>query len=188
MTTVGTLYNVHPAMEQERRHDYVKHYLQQRDHIKEGDVLLFAGRGLWSSLIKLWTNSHYSHVGLVAMWGERLMCLESIEGKGVRAVPLSQLVAEYHGLIHWYSLRDTEYIRAMAVSWAIEQLGSEYSWRQIAALMFGKTCDMDKAKWICSEFVQRALAKGHAAIDKQVMVPDDITRISGMEYRGVLNQ
>jgi len=68
-------------------------YLDVRDDIKNGDVILFSGTEIFSHLIQWGTRTPWSHVGF-AFWIpqiERLMVLQAVTS-GCCAVPLSSIV------------------------------------------------------------------------------------------------
>lgn len=67
-------------------------YSAARSLIKNGDVLLFEARGWVAATIRWATRSTFSHAALAVWWGGRLMCVESREGSGCRAVPLSSVL------------------------------------------------------------------------------------------------
>lgn len=75
----------------------VAKYEQFRPCIKNGDLLLCSGPGLFSRMIKSATNSVWSHVGFVIRLDaiDRIMVLESVEPLGVRTVPLSRYLKDY---------------------------------------------------------------------------------------------
>lgn len=70
-------------------------YAEAKLLLNEGDILLFRGQGLISTLIGLATDTPYSHVG-IASWinGEDSlwMCVEFREGKGGRSINLENEV------------------------------------------------------------------------------------------------
>lgn len=76
-----------------------KSYNIARSDIKSGDILLANGNYMFSKLIQKATDSCWSHVAFVMRLDEidRVMVLESIEGKGVRTVPLSEYVSNFEG-------------------------------------------------------------------------------------------
>ena len=79
-------------------------YSEAKPLIHECDVLLFKGSSFWSKLIRKFSQSSYSHVGL-ASWhnGDGLLeLIEFKEWKGGRSVNLGQVVKEYPGEIHVY--------------------------------------------------------------------------------------
>ena len=43
----------------------VAHPAQVARHLRTGDILLFAGRGLVSDTVRVFTRSHWSHIGMV---------------------------------------------------------------------------------------------------------------------------
>lgn len=86
-------------------------YENLRPSLKTGDVVLFSGKGGISTGIKWFTNSKWSHVGMVLKLTEwdAVMLWESTtlsdiadvesgkERKGVQIVPLSERVRKYKG-------------------------------------------------------------------------------------------
>lgn len=115
-------------MDAERVGEGVK-YADVRASIRDGDVLLFESRGLVSAAIRWGTRSTFSHAGLAAWWGEELMLVESVEGKGARAVRLSDAVQAAKGRIWLY--RPAAWVvldRAKVVDAARARLGRPYGW------------------------------------------------------------
>lgn len=80
-------------------------YESVRPHLKTGDVVFFGGKGgLFTSIIKLFTFSPYSHAAIV--WrteGDLVMLMESttlLKGtRGVQPTRLSERIADYKGLV-----------------------------------------------------------------------------------------
>ncbi len=74
-------------------------YDDARQDIRNGDMLMARGSYMFSKPIQKATNSYWSHVEFVMRLDEidRVMVLESIEGKGVRTVPLSEYVKNFKG-------------------------------------------------------------------------------------------
>ena len=88
-------------------------YANLRPQMKTGDIVLFSGKGGISTGIKWFTNSRWSHVGMVLRlieWDAILLwestTLSNIadvesgkERKGVQIVPLSERIKKYDGEI-----------------------------------------------------------------------------------------
>ena len=51
-------------------------YEESLKHIKEGDILLFRGKGIISWLIKRYSSGVHSHAGMAHWDGENLECVE----------------------------------------------------------------------------------------------------------------
>jgi hypothetical protein len=72
-------------------------YVEYRDKIKSGDILVWSYRGLSSLydlkglLVKTFTSSDYIHVGVAWNYRGRLLVLEAVPPK-VRVVPLSNFL------------------------------------------------------------------------------------------------
>ena len=143
-------------------------YEQTRDSIASGDVLLFAGHGFWSSLIRWRTSSRITHAGFCAWWGPRLLVLEAKEKIGVRVYPLSEYLRDNSYQVYWYKLDDPAIIRSEVYHAALEQIGKRYaSWRQFwrswIANPFKWTTDTDADRFHCSEYVWGCLQVGASA-------------------------
>ena len=84
-------------------------YQEIRNHINEGDVLLFRGKGTISRFISAPSETTYSHVG-IASWingnsntdAGLLECVEFREGKGGRSINLSHAVKSQPNQIDVY--------------------------------------------------------------------------------------
>ncbi len=75
-------------------------------------------------------GSEYTHAAMAAWWNGRLMCLETIQGRGGRAVLLSRLVVQNPGRIDVYraNANRRRFDRAGAVNAMIEITGQRYGW------------------------------------------------------------
>lgn len=67
-------------------------YSEAAPLIKEGDVLLFRGKGIVSWLIKRYGSGTHSHAGMAHWDGPHLQCVEFREFKGGRSVSLKSQV------------------------------------------------------------------------------------------------
>ncbi|MDF3835446.1 hypothetical protein P3W85_21165 [Cupriavidus basilensis] len=77
--------------------DAVKSYEEIRGKLKNGDVLICSGTGIFSSMIQQATGSVWSHVAFVLRLDfiDRIMLLESVEPIGVRTIRLSKYLDDY---------------------------------------------------------------------------------------------
>lgn len=106
-----------------------------RANVHTGDVLLFRATGPVAAIIRWSGRTSYSHVGLAAWWGERLLVLESRELRGCRAVPLSSAAAT--GRVDLYRVRGAgELERADVLEEALKHLGGAYGWASILRMAF----------------------------------------------------
>lgn len=89
--------------------------------IRDGDLLLFRGRGLVARLIRTAGRSEYTHAARAVWWGRDLFCCEVRELRGGRAVTLESQVRKFAGLIDVFeanpSGRWREYDRRGAVQY-----------------------------------------------------------------------
>ena len=88
-------------------------YSTLRDRLATGDVVLFSGKGRISEIIRWFSGTDYSHVGMVVadsdldaifLWeSTTLSNIEDVETgaftKGVQLVPLSDRLARYEGRV-----------------------------------------------------------------------------------------
>ncbi|WP_255298454.1 YiiX/YebB-like N1pC/P60 family cysteine hydrolase [Brevibacillus dissolubilis] len=70
-------------------------YSQARPKLRTGDILFCSGDYVISDMIKHFSGSDFSHVGMVFHWNQRTLLLESVEDDGVRIVPLSHYIYDY---------------------------------------------------------------------------------------------
>jgi cell wall-associated NlpC family hydrolase len=77
----------------------VQAYDAVRDSLRSGDLVFCSGSYLFSGLIQRFTRSVWSHVGIVYRDDNlgRVFVLESETGVGVRLVPVSKYLRDYHG-------------------------------------------------------------------------------------------
>lgn len=113
-------------------------YSYLRSIAKDGGVLLFRGRGLFSKAIQAAGRAPYSHAALLVWWHFRLLVIESREGKGVRVVPLSSVLAEGADVELWEAREHVTPDRDAIIVEALGWLSSRYGWRTIARLIIGK--------------------------------------------------
>ncbi len=73
------------------------YHQEVRQQLKNGDVLLCSGSGVFSAMIQQATGSVWSHVAFVLRLDsiDRVMLLESVEPIGVRTVRLSKYLEDY---------------------------------------------------------------------------------------------
>jgi hypothetical protein len=74
-------------------------YEDLRAELRSGDLVFCSGSYLFSGLIQKFTRSVWSHVGVVYVDEQldRVFVLESETGIGVRLVPVSKYLRDYHG-------------------------------------------------------------------------------------------
>lgn len=100
-------------------------YLEARPFIRSGDLLAFSGgswrtwAGIKVNLVRMFTRSTYSHVGLAWVVGGRVFVLEAVKPR-LRIYPLSQCSNFY-----WLGLRAPW--TPMAEAFALARIGSVYS-------------------------------------------------------------
>ncbi len=182
-------------------------YSVARRRIRDGDLLLFRRRrGLVGKLIAVAGRSEYCHAAMAAWWNGRLMCLETVQGRGGRAVLLSRVVEESPDRIDVYRIGRgylRRFDRDAAVGAMIEITGKRYGWMNLckAAMrhlpvirLFTIPMDDDQANGslpFCSDAVSRGLRAG--GIDPVPNLadagtePGDLARSAAIGYRFTLS-
>lgn len=138
-------------------------YEDIRGTLKSGDLAFYSSHhkiGDW--LIKWWTKSEYSHVGLIWVAAGRVFLLEASAADGVRIVPLS--------------LRMPDTIVRMDLNWdaqteefAFSHMMDPYSF--VDAIRAGVNQHYKGAGWICTEYVAAVVAKCGYLFSEDSMVP-----------------
>jgi hypothetical protein len=102
------------------------------DDIRDGDLLLFRGRGVIARLIGVAGRSEYSHAARAVWWGNDLFCCEVRELRGGRAVTLASQVRRFPGLIDVFEVNPSnrwrEYNRRGAVRYMRRLAGCDYGY------------------------------------------------------------
>jgi hypothetical protein len=156
-----------------------------------------SGSYLFSGLIQRFTGSVWSHVGIVYHDDnlQRLFVLESETGIGVRLVPISKYLRDYHGrrrpyrgqiVIGRVEPAPTEAQARQAISFGMDLLTRPYDNFEIlriaARIAFRIGRRTRDRKFICSELVDecyRATGVRFARRDNYIS-PDDIWRDPGV--------
>jgi len=174
-------------------------YEDIRSQIKDGDVLMFKGRYLHSSIIRGLTRSFYSHAGIAVWWNRRLMVMEAVE-RGVRILPLSRKISSYRGDVEWFCSKKeiSERDRLRMIIFAQEELGKSYArWREIffgwKILLRRDLSEKDELrrenKLYCSQYVAQIYNSVGLDLkkkrDDRFMSPDDVANSPLLEKRGV---
>lgn len=128
-------------------------YADARIDIQSGDLLAWSGHSLFSRLIKLFTESSFTHVGIAYRTGNRLFVIEAMEGRGVRLFPLSRRLPFF-----WIrpTIRKHEW-NSIIEETAIKRIGERYSFTECARALFRKATKKDN-KWQCAEFASYILS------------------------------
>lgn len=154
-------------------------YEKVRDDLETGDIVLFSGKGLFSSIIKLVGCTKWSHVGIVIKFADLDLILvwestslskvkDAIDGvckSGVQTVLLSERIDSYkgdisvrhlHGTIPIGAIRNLKDLRARLKNKPYEKDLSELAG---SALDFGPFDieNEDFSSVFCSELVAEAL-------------------------------
>jgi cell wall-associated NlpC family hydrolase len=171
----------------------VTDYDTVRHDLRSGDLLFCSGSYLFSGLIQRFTRSVWSHVGIVYRDEQlkRLFVLESETGIGVRLVPISKYLRDYHGRRRPYRgqivvgrVQPPPAVAQayQALSFGMDLLTRPYdNWeiaRIAARIAFRVGRRTQDRKFICSELVDecwRAAGLRFARRDNYIS-PDDIWR------------
>jgi len=177
-------------------------YAQARAQIKNGDVFMYKGKGLVSSIIRWVYRSPYSHVALAAWWNQQLMVMEA-KGQGVIVNSTSRSIRHYRGDVEWFSCKKeiSEDDRLRMVIFAQEELGKSYGrWKAILLgikILFEHNLEKRdrlkrEKKIFCSEYVAQIynsigldLRKGRS---DRFTKPSDIANSPLLEKRAQLKR
>ena len=175
----------------------VRRYESVRDELRSGDLVFCSGSYVFSGLIQRFTRSVWSHVGIVYRDEQlqRLFILESETGIGVRLVPISKYLRDYHGRRRPYRGQivigrvepapDDEQARR-AVSFGMDLLTRPYDNFEIlriaARIAFRIGRRTQDRKFICSELVDECYRAAGVRFTRRdnYISPDDIWRDSSV--------
>lgn len=124
-------------------------YKKAKKQIKNGDLIAFSGSSAFSSIVKFFTRSKFSHVGIAIFRGKNLFIFEALEGKGVQITRASNQTPFYFisTNIKWTKKLD---------SYVYERVGYKYSYLGCVLGFFG--IEPPKNKYYqCSELASDVL-------------------------------
>jgi cell wall-associated NlpC family hydrolase len=168
-------------------------YADLRPTLQSGDLLFCSGNYLVSKLIRKFTKSPWSHIGIV-LWAtqiNRVLLLESVEDVGVRLAPLSKYVLDYENgepydgaLVIARIGALTSQILVGSASFGADQLTRPYDkdeiGRIVARIALGiKQTMQDQGEYICSELVHACFQAGGIVLNTSgegFVSPEDIWR------------
>ena len=168
-------------------------YESVRDVLRTGDLVFCSGSYVFSHAIQRFTRSVWSHVGIVYRDEQlgRIFILESETGIGVRLVPLSKYLRDYHGRRRPYRGEivlgrveppvDVSKLH-QAVSFGMDLLTKPYDNFEIlriaARIAFRVGRRTQDRKFICSELVDECLRAAGVRFARRdnYISPDDIWR------------
>ena len=179
----------------------VQAYEGLREVLRSGVLVFCSGSYLFSGLIQKFTGSVWSHVGILyrdEVLG-RVFILESETGIGVRLVPLSKYLRDYHGRRRPYrgqivigriepGLEPAQVARA--VSHGMDLLTKPYdNWEIIRIALriaFRVTRRTRDRKFICSELVDECFNAAGVRFMRpdNYISPDDIWRNASVTVQG----
>jgi len=152
---------------------YQTTYNQVRKEVSAGDVIAFGGHGKFSDVIKWYTQSPVSHVGIVIQSiADYHQIVESANIGGFSGVSINLLyerVRDYDGLVWWLPLsaESKACVNYPGMQeFLLAQLGKEYDLPQAIAAgfdafdMLGNATSENFDKLFCSEIVGAALKIG----------------------------
>ncbi len=171
----------------------VQPYDALRESLRTGDLVFCSGSYIFSGIIQKFTGSVWSHVGIIYRDDKlgRVFMLESETGIGVRLVPLSKYLRDYHGRRQPYRGQivigriEPPLVTAQvnrAVSYGLDLLTKPYDNLEILrialriALRVGRRT-RDR-KYICSELVDECFNAAGVKFSRpdNYISPDDIWR------------
>lgn len=178
-------------------------YFLVRKAFRPGDPLFFAGEGIISSAIGVFTGSDISHIAAILGQKEnglqrwRLMEASEDSGEGflggkVAKQLISEKIKKYDGEVYWSALREGFEIFRPAIKKALKSFeGVPYDYDTLIANIIPGHRDVDYDEMICSEMFECAILRavprsfleryeGNEAVDlmlddpAQVLVPGEV--------------
>ena len=130
-------------------------YADFRENIVSGDLLAWTHKG-WNSwynfqiqMVRAFTQSEYSHVGIAWATGRRVFVLEAVV-PFVRIYPLSMCENFYYIGMHKELSEEAE-------EFALSQIGELYSKIMCFKAFFGMITKGDSGRWQCAKYANEVL-------------------------------
>lgn len=182
-----------------------QYYDSIRDELKTGDLIFFSGDHWLSGLIRWRSRSAWSHVGIVVKIEEmdRVFLVESIIETGVRLIPMSFIVKNYHGnnkpyegRVAWArhsSLKNSPEQLQKVKEFCFDNLTKQYDNKEYYRIMWrtlvGRKEIFHDHKFTCSEYVLEAYRHAGLELPKErgyFISPGAFWRQDALEMKGVL--
>lgn len=176
-------------------------YPEARKQIRTGDVLLFQGKSVLSHFIRWGSQSDYSHAGMAAWWGDRLLVFQAT-GSGASVLPASSAVDAYDGQVDWWALRPdcgAHLDEQALLAAAMDLLGRSYAtwdlvdlvWRMCQQRFRGRPDARSQPEQVfCSQYVSYCYRLAGCDLvpgtDDGSTSPGDLADSPLLELRGVL--
>ena len=162
-----------------------KKYADFRGEIRTGDMIFTASDSFFSRIIRFFTRSVVSHVGVFFWDGDRLFVAESVEGAGVRIIHASLLFRK-GTRVFWGRPRRERYSHEeyMAIHDRIQSpnslfpLGTDYDLSGAFGFLWSKG---KNALPYCAEYAEYILWISSPA-RKRNTTPDDLAALCGDDF------
>lgn len=145
----------------------MKSYKDIRHLIKHGDTFATASPALFSRLIRLFTRSKVSHVGVFVGVGDRLYIVEAMEGSGVRAMPASTRFEEERLSVYRGGNLDEELVQ--------KDIGRKYD---LKGALLANYKDTKSDIKFCSEAVAQWLQLDFSHLNRGILPSDICTKLN----------
>lgn len=164
-----------------------------------GDLVFFSGRAPYSWLIRLWSWSQWSHVGVVVYAanddnGITAQIVDSLEGTGVHCLSLMAW-GRSRGRVAVGRVELSEDTRLEVARYVSSKRGCKYAspWQFVRSFsllwsrlhrLFGLPDDQDPTRYFCSELVAEALLHAGLSLPKH---PSDMTPgdVAGLPFLAI---
>ena len=143
-------------------------YRQNRLGIQSGDVIAWRGKGLFAWIVRMFTKSPWTHVGVAVWWGDRLMVLDSYIGKGTRA----RLLSRHAKGAYW--IKSMAAWNQSAEGFALAELGKEYSLQNLWKTWLGLA--LVKDEYHCAQYVAEVLTRADVPLWQDPPTPESVVR------------
>ena len=145
----------------------LKKYSEQRKKIKHGDTFATASPALFSRLIRFFTRSKLSHVGIFIIIKKRIFAVEALEGRGVRFMLASKrFKKEKFVLLRGGKLNE---------KLVFDTIGDEYD---LAGALLAMFFDTKSAQNFCSEGNKNWTTLDFSHLNRGVLPSDIVSSLT----------
>ena len=145
----------------------MKKYKDIRHLIEHGDTFATASPALFSRLIRFFTQSKISHVGVFVIWNKRVFAVEAMEGAGVRIMLASQRFAKEELALYRGGKLNAKRLAG--------DLGKKYDLRGALLARFFNT---ESARNFCSELVAEWLQLDFSHLNRGILPLDICAKLN----------
>jgi len=140
---------------------------QAKNEIETGDLLAWSSSTFVGMIVRGWTKSIYSHIGVAWVANGRLFVLEAINGDGVRLRPIQPTES-------FYFVKSGVKWSQEAEDFAMDAVGMDVDYSYLDAILAGINLKLKGRGFQCAEFVAKIYRRCGLDLQEENRTPVEV--------------